>query len=179
MLRLLRILVLGIGLTVIVLVVLGVFMPSTWSVERSRILRAPPEHVQVTLENLRTWEAWTPWSKSRDGTLVVTFDGPPTGTGARMSWEGQLLGFGSLTLVKATPGAGVEYEIQFRGVEQGTRGSIALSPDPAGTRAIWKDGGELGWNPIMRLFTPLFAAKLGEDFDQGLGQLARIVEAPR
>lgn len=160
-------------------VVIGAFLPRTWSVERSRTLRAPPERVQETLEDLRTWDAWTPWSKARDPSVQVTFDGPPRGAGSRMSWEGQLLGFGSLTLVQATPGAGVEYEILFRGVDQGTRGSLALVPDPAGTRITWRDGGELGWNPIMRVFAGLLEAKLGVDFDDGLARLAGLVEAPR
>ncbi len=179
MIRLLRILILGAGLTVLVLVVLGAFMPRTWSVERSRILHVPPDLVQPTLVDLHTWGAWTPWSKSNDDSVQFTFDGPPTGVGARMTWEGQILGFGSLTLTQADPGAGVEYDLQFRGVDQPTHGSIALAPDPGGTRVIWKDGGELGWNPIQRLFTPVFEAKLSHDFDDGLERLARIVEAPR
>jgi hypothetical protein len=179
MLRLLRILVLGVGLAVLVIVIVGSFMPGTWSVETSRILRAPPDRVQATIEDLSTWTEWTPWSKSRDDSLQVTFDGPPRGVGARMSWEGQLLGIGSLTITSATPGAGVEYELLFRGLDQGTRGSIALAPDPGGTRAIWKDGGELGWNPMMRLFSPLFTAKLASDFAAGLERLDAIVAAPR
>lgn len=179
MIRLLRILVLGVGLLVVVTVVVGMFMPRAWSVERTRVLRAPPERVQESLEDLRTWSEWTPWSTARDGTLQVTFDGPPRGAGARMSWEGQLLGFGSLTLVKADPAAGVEYELRFRGVDEPSHGSIALASDAAGTRVTWRDGGELGWNPLMRLFAPLFEAKLAQDFDDGLARLARIAEAPR
>lgn len=179
MIRLLRILVLGAGFLVLATVAVGLFMPRSWSVECARTLRAPPERVQESLEDLGTWSIWTPWSKSRDPSLAVTFDGPPRGVGSRMSWEGQLLGFGSLTLVKATPPHGIEYELQFSGVDQITRGSIALAPDPAGTRITWKDGGELGWNPLMRLFSPLFEAKLTQDFEAGLSRLAGIVEAPR
>lgn len=179
MLRLLRFALLGVGLLVIGVVVLGAFMPGTWSVERSRVVRAAPERVQEVVEDLHTWDAWTPWSTSVDKDLKLTFDGPPRGAGARMSWEGQMHGFGSLTLVKATPAAGIEYEIQFRGVDQVTHGSVALAPDPAGTRITWKDGGELGWNPIMRLFSGLLEAKLGSDFDAGLSRLALLVEAPR
>ena len=116
MFRLLRVVVLGLGALVILIVLIGLFLPRTWTVERSRLVRATPERVQKELEDLRTWPSWTPWSKERDATLAVTFDGPERGTGARMSWEGQRLGFGSLTLTNAHPGAGIEYEIQFRGV---------------------------------------------------------------
>lgn len=181
MFRLLRVIVLGLGALVLLTVLVGLFLPRTWSVERSRLVRATPERVQKELEDLRTWPEWTPWSKRRDESLVLTFDGPERGPGSRLSWEGQLLGFGSLTLTRVlgTPGAGaagVEYEIQFRGVEQGSRGAIRLTAEPAGSRAVWSDGGELGWNPMMRLFAPLFAAKLGHDFDESLGRLAARVE---
>lgn len=178
MIRLLRFLVVGVGLLVLAVVVVGMFLPRSWSVERTRTMRAPPERVQEFLEDLKTWDAWTPWSKTRDGTLVVTYDGPPRGAGSRMSWEGQLLGFGSLTLVKSSP-QGVAYEIQFRGVEQVTHGALALAPDPTGARVTWTDGGELGWNPIMRVFAPLFEAKLATDFDAGLSRLALLAEAQR
>jgi len=176
MFRLLRVVVLGLGALVILFVLVGLFLPRTWSVERSRLLRATPERVQKELEDMRTWPSWTPWSAERDPTLVVTFDGPERGPGARMSWEGQRLGFGSLTLTRTHPAAGVEYEIQFRGVEQGTRGAIRMTPEPAGARVTWSDGGALGWNPMMRLFAPLFTAKLGHDFDEGLSRLAARVE---
>lgn len=176
MVRILRVLVLGFGALVILVVAVGVFLPRSWSVERSRLLRATPERVQRELEDLKTWPEWTLWSRRGDESLVVTFDGPDHGPGARMSWEGQKLGFGSLTLTRAEPGAGVEYEIQFRGVDQGTRGALKLAAEPAGTRVTWRDGGELGWNPMTRVFAPLIAAKLGQDFDTALARLAARTE---
>jgi hypothetical protein len=176
MVRLLRVVVLGLGALVILTVLVGLFLPRTWSVERSRLLRATPERVQRELEDLRTWPSWTPWSKERDPSLVITFDGPERGPGARMSWEGQVLGSGSLTITRAQPAAGVEYEIQIRGVDEGSRGAVRLAAEPAGSRVTWTDGGQLGWNPMMRLFAPLLSAKLGHDFDEGLGRLAARVE---
>jgi hypothetical protein len=79
---------------------------------------------------------------------------PERGPGARMSWVGQRLGFGSLTLTQVHPAGGVEYELQFRGVDQGTKGALRIAAEPAGSRLTWSDGGELGWNPMMRLFAP-------------------------
>jgi uncharacterized protein YndB with AHSA1/START domain len=181
MIRALRFFVLAVGLFVLVVVVLGVFLPRSWEAESTRVLRAPPERVQAALEDLRTWPEWSHWSRTIDNTAQLTFDGPPTGPGARLSWaEGQMLGFGSLTLVAARPGSGgVEYEVQMRGVDELTRGSIVLVPDALGTRATRREGGELGWNPMMRVFAPLFTAKLRRDFDVGFEKLARVVEAPK
>jgi hypothetical protein len=176
MIRPLRVVVLGLGALVILSVLIGLFMPRTWTVERSRLVRATPERVQKELEDLRTWPEWTPWSRERDPSLAVTFDGPERGPGARMSWVGQRLGFGSLTLTRVHPLGGVEYEIQFRGVDQGTQGAVTIAAEPAGSRLTWKDGGDLGWNPMMRLFTPVFTAKLGHDFDECLARLATRVE---
>ncbi len=179
MLRFFRILVLGTGLFVLVVVLVGFFMPGSWTAERSRTLRAPPEQVHAVLQDLRTWGAWSHWTTQRDPSAVFTFDGPAEGAGARMSFEGQILAFGSVTIVKAEPARGVEYEIRFRGVDEVTRGSIALEPDGAGTRVVWREGGELGRNPMMRMFSPLMSAKLGQDFAGGLERLEARVLAPR
>lgn len=179
MLRLLRFLVVGTGLLVLAIVLVGFFMPGSWSAERSRTLRAPPEKVHAVLEDLRSWSAWSHWTTQRDGSAVFTFDGPDKGAGSRMSFEGQILAFGSVTLVKADPPRGVEYEIRFRGVDEVTRGSILLEPDGTGTRATWREGGELGRNPIMRMFSPLMSAKLGQDFAGGLERLEARVESAR
>jgi len=179
MLRFLRFLVIGVGLLVLAIVLIGSFMPGSWSADGSRVLRAPPERVQAALEDLHTWPEWTHWSPAIDGSAKLTFDGPPRGVGARMSWEGQILGFGSITLLAARPGGGVDYELTMAGVDGVTRGSITLEPDPAGTRATRREGAELGWNPMMRLFAPLLSAKLRRDFDAGFEKLARVVEPPR
>jgi hypothetical protein len=176
MVRALRLLVLVFGLGVLAIVVIGSFLPGSWSVERTRLVRAAPAALQTELEDLRSWPAWTPWSRERDGSLEVQFDGPERGAGARMSWTGQILGRGSLTLTEAEPGRGVRYEVLFHGTDQPARGAIELAPEPAGTRVIWRDGGELGWNPMMRVFSPLFVKKLASDFDAGLEKLAQRVE---
>lgn len=180
MIRALRFFVLAVGLFVLAVVVLGAFLPRSWEADATRVLRAPPERVQAALEDPRAWPEWSHWSRTIDNSAQLTFDGPPTGPGARLSWEGQMLGFGSLTIVAARPGSGgVEYEVRMRGVDEATRGSIVLAPDPLGTRATRSEGGELGWNPMMRVFAPLFVAKLRRDFDAGFDKLARVVEAPR
>ncbi len=179
MLRLLRIVVLGTGLFVLAVVLIGFFMPGSWSAERARTLSAPPEKVHAVLADLRTWGEWSHWTKQRDPSAVFTFDGPERGAGSRMSFEGQILAFGSVTIVKAEPARGVEYEIRFKGVDEVTRGSILLEPGSAGTRVVWREGAELGRNPMMRMFSPLMSAKLGQDFGAGLEKLAARVDATR
>jgi hypothetical protein len=178
MIRALRLLVLLFGFGVLVVVLVGLFLPKTWSVERNRLVRAAPERLQAELEDLHTWPAWTPWSQERDASLQIRYDGPARGAGARMSWQGQVLGGGSLTITRATPGLGVEYEIVFAGVDQPARGAVVLAAEPAGTRVTWRDGGELTWNPMHRVLRPVLEAKLGRDFDDGLARLAARVEAP-
>jgi hypothetical protein len=46
-----------------------------------------------------------------------------------------------------------------------------LEPSALGSRATWTDGGELGFDPIPRLFAGLFEAKLAQDFQEALGKL--------
>ncbi len=162
------------GLVFLGLFVIGMMLPRTWEVERTRLVRAAPEAVHAVIEDPRTWPRWTHWTTERDATLKLRFEGPERGAGAKLCWEGQLMGFGELELTRAEPGRGVEYQTTWRGTDHGTRGALVLEPAPEGTRITWRDGGSLDWNPITRFFAPLFEAKLGKDFDAGLARLARL-----
>jgi hypothetical protein len=171
MLRLLKILVYGSGLLFLLMVVVGVFLPRRWEARASRTLEVPPQRVQALLEQPSEWVGWMPWSAEKDPSLVVSFSGPVAGEGAALTFAGDMLGAGTMTIVATRPAGGVDYELRFRGVEEPTRGSLALSPANFGTRVEWTDGGDLGANPIPRVFKGLFEAKLSLDFERALEKL--------
>ncbi len=171
MLRLLKILVYGSGLLFLLMVVVGVFLPRRWEARAARTMEAAPERLQSLLEQPAEWVEWMPWSAEKDPSLVVSFSGPVAGEGAALSFAGDMLGAGTMTIVAVRPAGGVDYELRFRGVEEPTRGSLLLAPTSFGTRVEWTDGGDLGANPIPRVFKGLFEAKLALDFDRALQKL--------
>ena len=178
--RALKFLIYGFGLLFLLMVVVGVFMPRRWEARAERTLAVAPERLQAILEDPVRWGAWMPWSKEKDPSLVISYAGPLRGKGAQLTFAGDLLGSGSLTIVETRPLGGIDYELRFQGVEQGTRGSLQLTPQGAGAGAtsqlVWIDGGELGFDPIPRLFAGLFEAKLRQDFQQAMARLEAAAE---
>jgi hypothetical protein len=171
MLRLLKILIYGSGLLFLLMVVVGIFLPRRWEARASRTMPVPAARLQVLLEQPTEWVEWMPWSAAADPTLVVSFSGPVAGAGATLTFAGDMLGAGTMTIVAVRPAGGVDYELRFRGVEEPTRGTLALTGTSLGTRVEWTDGGDLGANPIPRVFKGLFEAKLALDFDRALAKL--------
>jgi hypothetical protein len=154
----------------------GLALPSKWSVERSRTVKARAEHIVPVIADVRTWKEWTAWSAQRDPKAEWTFSGAPTGVGATMSWKGPELGFGTLTMTEVGP-TRVAYSMSMEGNTPAT-GGFTLTPEADGTtRVTWKDEGDMGFDLMGRFFLPMIDSMLQKDFDAGLAGLAARAEA--
>src|SRR5262249_24408188 len=52
--------------------------PSTFNLERSAVLSAPPSEVFAQVNELKRWQAWSPWAKL-DPNAKNTYEGPEAG----------------------------------------------------------------------------------------------------
>src|SRR5687767_12180669 len=62
-------------------------MSTTYTVERSRTLAAPPERVRPLIEDFHQWPRWSPW-EDIDPAMQRTYGGPESGVGSTYSWSG-------------------------------------------------------------------------------------------
>jgi hypothetical protein len=99
--------------------------------------------------------------------------------GAVLTWTSQKVGAGTLTLTKSDPRTGVAYDLSFQGFDRPSHGSIELAAQGASTTVTWRDGGELGANPIPRLFRGMIERMLALDFDAGLVRIKQLAEAKK
>ena len=171
--------VIGIGVVVLVVLVVGVSMllPSHAHVERSADMSVPAEAVFPHVADYRNWGAWSPWAE-RDPNMKLTFDGPPTGIGARMIWESDQDDVGS-GMQETTD---VEANRLFRShLDFGDQGQadayFKFEPMGKGCRVTWGFDSELGINPIARFCGLLFDKMIGPDYEKGLANLKAIAEA--
>lgn len=172
-----NILVALLGLVALFLLV-GLFLPRTYRVERSLWIQGKPEAIQEYLVALRRWPEWTSWNTTTDPTLRLEFENPDEGVGAAYRWAGQTLGQGRLQLTKAEPGKGIAYDAEYHGGGRSTAtGSIQLAPENQGTRVIWLAEGDLGKNPISRYQGIGLRSRVGSQFEQGLETLKRKIES--
>lgn len=176
--KVVRNVVLGIAVLFFAAMIAGLFMPSTFAVERAATIVAPPERVYERFATPRTWAEWSAWNVAADSTLRFVYEGPASGPGAVMKWSGRRMGNGTLRITDARPHATVRYEVRVAETPVVVRGHVRLAPADGGTRVTWSDSGEVGRNPVMRLMLPVIDGSLGNAFEIGFRGLARELEAP-
>ena len=153
----------------------GLFLPTSYTVERSIVIDAPPSRIHKYVGDLKNWDAWEPW-KEEDPTLIVTHGEKTKGVGATQSWVGES-GDGALTITRDTPTEGVEYDLLFDGGTYVCQGAIMYDPLEDGeTKVTWTMSGDMGTPVIGGYFAMMMDSMVGEMFDKGLSNLKNSVE---
>lgn len=162
----------------VVLLVMVLIQPDEYRVERSATIDAAPEAVFAHVNDLRRWDAWSPWAK-RDPDMTKTFEGPPAGEGAIYKWSGNdEVGEGTMTIVESKPGELVRTRLDFvKPFEDTSHAELAFKADGGATVVTWSMQGENNFiEKAFFLFMDL-DAMIGKDFDEGLANLKQVVEA--
>lgn len=167
---------LGIVMLIVLLVVIGVFLPRTAHVERSTVIDAPICTVFTLVNGYGRFNEWSPWAK-RDPNTKYTFEGPDFGVGAKMSWasDDRNVGSGSQEIVASKPFELVGSKLDFG--EHGTADAFfRLSEEGQGTKVVWGFDSDAGWNLIGRYFGLAMDSMLGKDYEDGLASLKQLAE---
>jgi hypothetical protein len=159
------------------LLAIGLVLPSTFRVERSMTLQAPPEAVYPYVASLERWREWAPWRAEDYPGSQWVYGGPAVGVGAVHSWSGGSVGNGTLSLTEANPKTGVAYDMSVEHGRYLLHGRISFAPEGQGTRVTWVDEGDVGGNPLAHYLVPLIRSRLGRYLEAGLAGLAKRVES--
>ncbi len=159
-----------------VTLLVALFLPGTYHVERSITIQAKPEAIFPWINDLRKWPEWTAWNKEKDPTVVYSYEGPTEGAGAISKWNGEKFGEGSMKITTSDPQKGAQYDLSFDHGKYNSKGGLTFETVGDNTRVIWSDDGELGRNPINRFFGLMMDKMIGPDFEEGLNKLKQKVE---
>ncbi|MEZ5652624.1 MAG: SRPBCC family protein [Burkholderiaceae bacterium] len=154
-------------------VLAGFLLPARQVVERSLTMTHSPERVWAVLAQPVAWNRWSPWY-ARDPAMKITYDGAPSGVGARWHWVSQSEGDGQLQIVAATEPRHLDYVVSL-GNGGNAIGRFVLEPIDNGTRLTWRLQFDAGLNPIERWFGLMLERWVGPDFEQGLRNINRIL----
>jgi hypothetical protein len=162
----------------VVFVVVVALQPSTYHVERSATIAAPPAAVFAEVNDFHNWEKWSPWAKI-DPNAKYSYEGPTAGTGAIIRWAGNSdVGEGSMTITESKPNEQVRIRLQFLKPMAGTATTaFTFQPEGDKTRVIWSMDGEN--NFVAKAFC-LFMnmdKMIGEKYEEGLANMKAVVEA--
>lgn len=169
----------AIGVIIVVFVIVVAMRPADFRVARSATISAPPDVVFPQVNELKKWDAWSPWAKL-DPNAKNTFEGPPTGEGAAMSWAGNKdVGEGKMTITESRPNELVHFHLEFfKPVAGNCEAEFAFKPEGNQTTVTWT---MMGKNNFIAKAFSLFMdcdQMLGGQFEKGLADLKKLAEAP-
>ncbi len=167
--------IIGIILLSLVLVffIVGIFLPKNVYFEETKVIPTDPVAAYTQVNDLRNWEKWSPWSEM-DPDMKVTFHGPSEGEGASYSWEGPVVGTGTLTILKNKPYQNVHFLLDF--AEQGkSEGGFNFEGVSGGTKVSWYMEMHDMKYPMERWFGLLMPSMMRKDFRHGLDNLQNVL----
>jgi len=160
----------------ILLVVIIAGQPDVFTMSRSAKFNAPPDKIFPHVNDFHKWEAWSPWAKI-DPNAKIAFEGPPSGTGAAMKWEGNCkVGVGTMTITESVPSNVIRFRLDFEKPMKSTQtAEFSFLPEGKGTVVQWSMAGK---NSAMGRVMGLFMnceKMIAKQFDKGLANLKLVV----
>lgn len=181
MLKPILIVIAVIVLLILVVLVIASSRPSEFGVTRSATIAAPPAAVFAQVNDFRKWKAWSPWERL-DPSLQRTYDGTAEGVGTIYGWTGNSqVGQGRMTISESRPGESIRIAMEFIKpfASQATAEFTFAAAGDGKTTVTWTMSGSNS-NIVckaMGLFMDM-DKMIGDQFAEGLRNLAAVVEAP-
>jgi hypothetical protein len=168
----------AVAVIILGIVLFAAMQPSEFHVVRTASMSAPAAAVFAQVNDFHNWEAWSPWAKL-DPAVKNSFEGAPSGTGAKFSWAGnKKVGEGRMTITESQPSELVKIHLEFiKPFASTCTTEFTFRPEGAQTLVTWSMTGRN--NLIAKAFC-LFMnmdKMIGGDFEKGLTNMKSVVEA--
>lgn len=164
------------GVAVIVLLLVAAMQPPTYHVERTTVIAATPDRINLLVDDFHNWQKWSPWA-NLDPKMKVTYSGPASGAGAVYAWQGnRKVGRGRMEIL-AAQATETSIKLDFLSpFASHNKTNFILEPHGQITRVTWTlDGPNTYTSKLMGVFVPM-DKMVGKDFENGLGKLKATAE---
>lgn len=170
-----KILMVVVGLIALALIV-PVFLPGGYTVERSIEIAKPPAVVFEQVVDFNKWLTWNPWTEM-EPTAKNEITGPVAAVGSKWAWDGKELGKGSLTIQEVEKDHSVHSKLVIIAPMASTADDhMRLEATANGTKITWTNTGSLDY-PLGRYVGLMIQGMLGPQYEKGLANLKRVTEA--
>lgn len=169
----------AIALVVILALIVGLALtkPDTFTVQRTAVIKAPPEKIMPLISDFRNWPSWSPWEKL-DPNMQRTLTGANSGKGAIYNWKGNSdVGQGRMEIIEFNPPTKVVIKLDFIDpMESNNVTDFVLTPQGENTTVTWTMNGPMSF--MFKLVSVFRStdAMVGRDFEKGLAQLKAVAE---
>ncbi|AFD08222.1 SRPBCC family protein [Solitalea canadensis] len=161
---------------VAIFVILGIWAPKDYQLERSININAPEDIVYDHMVHFKKWGLWSPW-KHFDPKMKETYQGTDGAIGATYHWEGNKeVGEGIVKNIAVAENR-MEYKMIFiKPFESEADGWVMTEPLLEGTKATWgfKAHYTFPYN-VMMMFMDMDKS-IGGSFEEGLHLLKEVSE---
>jgi len=159
---------------IVITIIFSFIQPDKGYVERSIVINAPVHEVFRELNSFQNFTLWSPWAKM-DLNTKYTYDGPASGIGAKMFWEGKSIGKGSQWIEESIEDQRIKNVINFEDLNGVFYAQYIIQPEGTQTKLTWTyDGANNGFLGKMRWL--FMKGALGTQYEEGLHDLKYLIE---
>jgi len=162
----------------VILVIVIMLQPGQLTISRSATIPAPQEVTYALVNDFHSWDRWSPWAK-RDPNMKVEHSGAPSGKGAIYYWKGNSdVGEGRMNIDDSRPYDHIRIFLEFiKPIGGQSYTDFDFTPQGDQTRVTWKM--EMKQSFLAKAMGLLMDmdAMIGQDFENGLAQLATAAQA--
>ncbi len=160
---------------IVILVIIGLVLPSGYSMQRSIVINAPVDVIFGQVVELQNHSAWSPW-EAADSTIVNTYGELTMGVGATASWTSENSGEGTMEITEVVENTSIATALDFK--DEGTaNGAWTFEETEEGVNVTWGFSGDSGYNLIGRYMALMMEKMVGPQFEAGLAALKEVSEA--
>ena len=161
---------------VVLILIIGLFLPSSFNVERSVVINMPVDSVFKQVDDFNNYAQWNPWLPL-DPEAKTQVSDPCSGVGAQWSWEGEIIGKGQLTRLEVDNNKFIRSKLIFDDKEDNPSYNYwKFETTDGGTKVTWGMEGDLDY-PVGRFIGLLMDGMIGADFEKGLASLKMRAES--
>jgi effector-binding domain-containing protein len=161
---------------IVVLIIVGFFLPSRIELTRSITIDAPAEYAFEEVDNLDRWNNWSYWN-TLDTAMTLSYGDKRSGPGSYYAWQSEEMGNGKLTITESVPFKVIKADLDF--MENGTAKSwYNFEPEGESTKMTMGFSSDFGNNPFMRwMGATIFPSEMNKAYDYSLAKIKTIAEA--
>lgn len=164
---------------ILLLVVIGMLLPSSYHVERSIQIKNTSKIIFPYLNNLQKWGSWTSLNVTKDYSLEQEFSGSNQGIGSELSYKGDKLGKGNIKIIDNELDDHVSFLLLINN-RFNTDGNIKIeSISEMDSKVTISLDGNVGFHLPNRYIILMMNNIAGSLFEESLNRLKMVVEAKK
>ena len=167
------------AVSLLLIIVIGWFLPSKRHLERSITVYTPPSTVFQEINSLKRWAYWSPWHDI-DPHAITQYEGPEAGVGCTMSWssENPKVGKGTQQIVVSEPNQNIILNVDFVDWDGIITAGWKFEERAEGeTRVTWSNDSDNKGRLFSKYMDLIIYPKLIKSYEQGLNNLKMHVES--